>query len=264
MPRTRVAREAIVEAIAGALEPLKCVHAAWEGGAASWGALDEWSDIDINVDADDGAAGGVFGAVERALEALSGIELAYPVAFPPSHDYAQRFYRVRGASRFALVDLAIFRHSAKDKFVNPVLHGTPVLIVTRGGRLGEPRWNRRAFVKTMRARLERLKARHAMFACFVEKELERGNSIEALSHYQRLLLDTLLEVLRMRYGPAHYSFGVRYVHRELPPAVARRFERLAFVKDDADLRRKARAATRWLEEAMEGIDFRGMERRLGA
>jgi hypothetical protein len=264
MARTRIAREAIVETVAAALDPLDCVHAAWEAGAASRGALDEWSDIDINVDADDDAAGEVFGAVERALERLSGIDLAYHVVLPPSHEYAQRFYRVAGASRFALVDLAVFGHSAQDKFLNPVLHGTPVFIVTRGAAPRELRWNRRAFVKAMRARLGRLRARHAMFACFVEKELERGNSIEALSHYQRLLLDTLLEVLRMRYGPAHYAFGVRYVHQELPASVVRRFERLAFVKDEADLRRKTKAATRWLEDAMKGLDFRGIERRLGA
>jgi predicted nucleotidyltransferase len=264
MARGGITREAIVGAIARALKPLNCVHAAWEGGAASRGAIDRWSDVDVNVDADDGTAGAVFAAVERALEKLSGIDSAYRIPFPPSHDYAQRFYRVNGASRFALVDLAVFRHSAQDKFLNPALHGMPVFIMVRGGYPCAPRWSRRAFVKAMRARFERLKARHAMFACFVEKELERGNSIEALSHYQRLLLDTLLEVLRMRYGPAHHAFGVRYVHQELPPAVVRRFERLAFVRDEADLRRKAKAATRWLEDAMDGLDFGDVERRLGA
>jgi len=264
MARTRIAREVIVGAIARALDPLGCVHAAWEAGAASRGVIDEWSDIDICVDADDGTARVVFEAVERALGKLSGIELAYPVALPPTHDYAQRFYRLRGASRFALVDLAVFRHSAKDKFLNPVLHGKPVFILERGRRVRESRWDRRAFVRSMRVRLERLKARHAMFGCFVDKELDRGNSIEALSHYQRLLLDTLLEVLRMRYWPEHHGFGVRYVHQELPAPVVRRFERLAFVKDEADLRRKTRAATRWLEAAMKEVDFRSVERRLRA
>jgi len=264
MARTRIGRGAIVDAIAHALGPLDRVHAVWEGGAASRGTLDEWSDIDISVDADDGAAATVFAAVERALGKLSGIELAYRVPLPPSHDYAQRFYRVRDASRFALVDLAVFRHSAGDKFLNPVLHGMPVFIMTRGGSPTELRWSRRAFAKAMRARLDRLRARYAMFACFVEKELARGNSIEALWHYQRVLLDTLLEVLRMRYGPAHYGFGVRYVHQELPAPVVRRFERLAFVKDETDLRRKTRAATRWLESAIEGLDFKSIERKLGA
>lgn len=263
MARTRVARGAIVDAIARAVAPLGCVHAVWQGGAASRGALDEWSDIDICVDADDGTSAAVFAAVERALRKLFGIELTYRVQLPPSHAYAQRFYRVRGAGRFALVDFAVFRHSAKDKFLNPALHGTPVFVMTRGGSPREARWSRKAFVRAMRSRLERLRARHAMFACFVEKEQERGNSIEALFHYQRLILDTLLEVLRMRYGPAHHGFGVRYVHQELPASVVKRFERLAFVKDAADLRRKRRAATRWLEDAMGELDFKDVERRLG-
>jgi hypothetical protein len=262
--RSAVAREHIVHEVACAIAPLQCVHAAWESGAASHGAVDAWSDVDICVDADDGTAERVFEAVERALDERFGIALTFTMPFPPTHDYAQRFYRLERASRFALLDFAVFRRSARDKFLNPVIHGEPVFLVTRGRPPRAPSWDSRAFVGAMRARLDRLRARREMFACVVDKEVERGNWIEALFNYQRITLDALLEVLGMLHRPQRYSFGVRYVHRELPPAVVRRYERLAFVRDGDDLRRKARAADRWLGVAMDAVDFREVERRLRA
>jgi hypothetical protein len=263
MGKARVDRGEIVGAIAGALEPMECVHALWEGGAASWGALDEWSDIDLCADADDESAPEVLEAVERALESLSGIELRYPVPLPSTHNYAQAFYRVKGASPCLLVDLAIFRHSATDKFLVPEIHGRPVFLFNKGNALEPPEFDARAHVDRMRARLERLKARHEMFWCFFEKEVSRGNTIEAVYHYQRILLDTLLEVQKMRESPVHFDFGFRYVHRELPAHVLRRLERLYFVKDERELRTKARRAEQWLRETMEAIDFGAILRDLG-
>ena len=260
--RSAVNRDHIVHEVACALAPLSCVHAVWESGAASHGTVDAWSDVDICVDADDGTADRVFGAIETALEKRFGIEITFPMPLPATHDYAQRFYRLHGASRFVFLDFAVFRHSAKDKFLNPVIHGDPVFLVTRGRPPRAPAWDSRAFVRAMRARLDRLRARREMFACFVEKEIERGNWIEALFNYQRITLDALLEVLGMLHRPQRYSFGVRYVHRELPPGVVRRYEALAFVRDGDDLRRKARAADRWLGEAMDAVDFSEVGRRL--
>jgi hypothetical protein len=263
MPRGRVGRDEIVRAIVNALEPMKCVHALWEGGAAGWGALDEWSDIDLCADADDARAPDVLKTAERALESLSGIEIEYPVPFPPTHNYAQAFYRVKGASPFLLVDLAVFKHSASDKFLVPEIHGRPIFLFNKGNALEPPEFDVCAHVGRMRDRLKRLRARHDMFWCFFEKEMGRGNTIEAVHHYQRILLDTLLEVLRMRHGPLHFDFGFRYVHRELPAPVLRRLERLTFVKDERELRTKARRAEQWLRETMDAIDFDDIERSLG-
>jgi hypothetical protein len=262
MVRRRVDREEVVRAIADALEPMACVHALWEGGAVSWGALDEWSDIDLCADADDERAPEVFQAVEQALTSLSGIEIKYPVPFPPTHNYAQAFYRVKGSSPFLLIDFAVFKHSATDKFLTPEIHGAPLVHFDKGGVLAPPAFDARAHVERMRARLERLRARHDMFSCFFEKEVKRGHTIEATYHYQRLLLDTLLEVLKMRESPAHFDFGFRYVHRELPAPVLKRLEKLYFVKDERDLRVKARRAEKWLLETMDSINFEEIEKRL--
>ena len=55
-----VTRGAILKALRTALEPLDYVHAMGEGGAAAFDRIDEWSDIDLQVDADDDRVAGTF------------------------------------------------------------------------------------------------------------------------------------------------------------------------------------------------------------
>ena len=116
-------RDEILAALKAALEPLEYVHAMWEGGAISFGRTDEMSDIDLYVDVEDSRVADVFPVVEEALERVSGIKLKYEVPLPPSNPYAQAFYRLKGASEFLLVDLAVMRHGAEDKFLEPEIHG---------------------------------------------------------------------------------------------------------------------------------------------
>ena len=255
-------RNEVLEAIARALEPLEFVHALWEAGAVSWGRIDRWSDIDVNVDADDDKTPEVFETVEKALTSLSRIEIKYSIPYPPSHNYAQAFYRLADASPFMFIDLAIFRHSAEDKFLEPEIHGPAVFLFNKSNVKAAGPIDRDAHVARIIERAGRLRLRYGMFGCFVEKEIRRGNSIEALGNYQRIVLDTLLEVLRMRYFPLHYSFATRYVHYELPPKVVRRFEKLSFVADMDDLRRKNRTADRWLQAEFAAIDRRSLTQRM--
>ena len=58
-------REQVVEVLRAALEPLASVNAAWLGGSDAFGRADELSDVDLQVDVDDGQVA-AFGAVEAA------------------------------------------------------------------------------------------------------------------------------------------------------------------------------------------------------
>jgi len=67
-------REPILKALQQGLEPLDYVLAMWEGGAAAFDRVDEWSDIDIQFVVEDGRADEAFVVIERVLEALSPID----------------------------------------------------------------------------------------------------------------------------------------------------------------------------------------------
>ncbi len=253
LPHRSVKREEIFVALRNALESLPPVYSMWEAGAVSFDRVDRWSDIDVNVDAEDGHAGEVFEAVERTLDALGGIEQKLIMPFPPDHAYEQGFYRLVRASRFLMVDLAIFKHSAPDKYLEPSIHGQPRFAFRKPGAGEAGPFDAAAHRRRMRQRLERLRARVAFFGCFVEKEIQRGNAIEAVSNYQRLYIDTLTEALRMKHQPLHFDFGVRYVHYELPSKVLARLTPLWFVADMDDLAQKAKRAERWLRTLLDEL-----------
>src|SRR5437773_10450421 len=78
--------------------------------------------------------------------------------------------------------------------------------------------------------------------------------LESRHVYQALVVPTLVGALRMRYGPLHYDFRMRYVYRELPPDVVRRLEGLTFVTDTKDLATKYREARAWFEKAIEDVN----------
>ena len=80
-----------------------------------------------------------------------------------------------------------------------------------------------------------------------DKELQRGNPIDALNFYNQMVLATLMRLLRIRYDPARYDWGSRYLHHHLPADVHARLEPLYFVADSADLERKYMLCRKWIE-----------------
>jgi len=89
----KLTRDIILQTLIDALEPRDYVHAFWEGGAAAFERLDEWSDIDLYLVVDDEKTDETFLAVEEALRSLSPIEQKYEVLHPPSLGLSQAFYK---------------------------------------------------------------------------------------------------------------------------------------------------------------------------
>jgi hypothetical protein len=254
MSKKKVSRDEVVKAIVDALEPLEYVNALWEGGAIAFGRLDRWSDIDICVDASDERVEDVFPVAEAALEALAPIELKYDVPPGATHGYVQAFYRLEGTSRFMLVDFAVFKHSEPNKLLEPEIHGDSKFHFNKQGAVSIEALDRTAFINRIRSGMKRLLLRFDTFSCFVDKEINRGNWIEAMDLYHRVILGSLMQSLRMRHRPVHYDFGTRYIHYELPEDVVRKLVELHFVSDERDLSAKVRDAERWFRLTMSEID----------
>jgi hypothetical protein len=98
-----------------------------------------------------------------------------------------------------------------------------------------------------------------MFNNFVQKEINRGNSLEALDLYRGLTLATLVEALRIKHNPLHHGFKMRYIHYELPHETIKKLEHLYFVKDQRDLQRKYREAAKWFHKVTSTIDRKKIE-----
>ena len=249
-------RENIIRVLVEALEPLDYVHAFWEGGAAAFNRIDEWSDIDVYLVVDEKKVEEAFLEVEGALKSLAPIKQKYDVKQTGWSGIFQAFYRLEGASEYLIIDLAVLTLSAPDKLLEPEIHGKAVFYFNKSDKIAPPPLYKRAFTIKLLEKLKKLQAKYDMFNNFVQKEINRGNHLEALFLYHRLTLGTLVEALRIRYSPLHYDFKMRYIHYELPSEVIKKLKPLYFVEDENSLQEKYRKTNQWFDEIMAEIDHK--------
>jgi hypothetical protein len=246
-------RRRIVVALMKFLEPLEYVHAFYEGGAAAFGRIDEWSDLDLYAIVDDGKVEQTFRVVEEALSSVHQIDMKYPVLQPPWPGVSQAFYRLKNISRYLLVDFAVLTQGGGEKFLEPDIHGDNVFYFNKSPRVKLPTLDKQKFKDRMYDRLERLSARFDMFNIFVQKEINRSNWLEALDLYYSITLASLVEALRARYDSFHYDFKMRYIHYELPAEIVVRLQDLYFVQDKRELQSKYDEASKWFLTAISEV-----------
>lgn len=246
-----VTRRLLIDTLVASLRPREDVHAAWLGGSDAFGAADDLSDVDLCVGVSDGASDAVLDAIEAALLTLSPIRARFDVPQPSWHGHAQRFYRLEDAPETLLLDVAAMeRSSAGMRFDEREQHGEPVVLFDRLGIVRSRPLDVARNEELLRARRDVLLRREVIFGGFPLKEAARGRSLDALGFYHSMLLQPLVEALRMRWCPERFSFGLRYLDRDLPADVVARLRELAFVRDLDDLREKAPIARAWLAEEL--------------
>jgi predicted nucleotidyltransferase len=246
-----VARDAIAQVLRNALVALPPVRAAWEGGSAAFNALDDYSDLDVIAVVADDAVDAVFAHTEAALATLSPVVQRFDV--PGTSGYAQKFYRLRDSAEWHMVDLVLLRRSDPLLFREVELHGEGRTWFDRDGLLVEQHLDAEADQRAARERVPVLAAGFEMLHHLTAKELARGRLIDAIAFYQAWTLRPLVEALRLLHCPARRNFGLRYLDRDLPPAVARRIERLAYVGSAEALWEAQAEAAAWCRECLQRL-----------
>jgi hypothetical protein len=254
-----IRRDEITRVLSAKLKLLDFVFALWEGGATGFDRVDEWSDLDLRVDAVDERIIEVYLAAEEALTALSPIEIRYEVPQPTWHGHHQTFYRLKNASKFLVIDLVVMKHSSPEKYLEVELHGPMKVYFDKAGIVKTDHLDLDAWVKAMNDRLASLRLTFELFQVETLKELNRGNAIDALTYYHNATLKPLIEVLRMKYKPEHYSYHTRYTYYDLPAEVTDRLEPLFFVLGAEDMRWKQAQAVEWFNKAVLEINMEGLK-----
>jgi predicted nucleotidyltransferase len=250
-----ITRSQLVGALQHALQEMDAVDAAWEGGSAAFDGDDALSDVDAVLVVADDAVESTFARVQAALQTLSPIALRYDV--PGTVGFAQRFYRLRDAGEFLVLDLVLMRRSDPLLFREVELHGRGRTWFDRRGVLVETHLDAERDMQQARARVPVLAASFAMFQHIVTKERLRGRAVDALVFYQSMTWRPLVEALRLLHDPQRRVFGPRYTARDLPADVCRRLEALAYVRDLDDLAAKHDEARRWFEACIERLQAQG-------
>jgi hypothetical protein len=250
-----ISRSQIIAALVEALEPRQDALAFWEGGAAAFNRVDEYSDIDLQVAVSDDSVEATIACVEQTLQSLSPIITRFELPQPTWHGHWQAFYQLRDASVYHLVDFCIMKESSPEKFLQPEIHGQANVLFDKKDIVHTTPLDTTALAANLQHRLDALQAGFFMSKSFVEKELLRQHNLDSYTYYLGLTLRPLVEVLRMRYKPSHYNFGTRYLYAELPPEVVAQLEPLFFVASPAELPIKRDQAERLFHETVAAIDL---------
>jgi len=232
-------RDRISDAVTQALRPLPTVFAGCEGGSAAFGAVDAYSDIDLEyIVADDASFDELYALAERAMEAVSPITGSHT-------PLTGRYYKLKDGGDFLLVDLIFHRAGDPDHHLDIERHGAKVPLFDKGNWLLPKPLDEGSLAVQRDRRYRELQTWFPMSQVFVRKAILRGQHVEALNAFWACTLKPLADLLRMRYCPARWDFGVRYLDRDLPPAVYDQVRDLAFIRDLPDLEVKLARATAW-------------------
>ena len=234
-PYQKITREEIIRHLTATFEPLDQVYAMWEGGAAANNRIDEWSDIDLQVDVADDFADAAMQLAETALQELSPIANKYVIPQPTWHGHLQTFFLLDNTSPYLQVDLVVLKHSHPNKFIETEIHGHPVIHFDKSQVVNPAPLDVNEMADKILDRLENLKSSFEMFQVLTEKEIHRGNFIEAISFYYSFTLRPLIEVLRIIYKPWQYNFYTRYIYYDFPPEIIKTLEALYCVDNSEHL-----------------------------
>lgn len=251
-----LSREDILSALEKTLKPINEVYALWEAGAAAFNRLDQWSDIDLMVDVHDDFVPQTWEIIERTLLDLSPIELKFELPQPAWHGHSQVFYRLQNASPYLFVDALVIQHSNPNKFLEVEQHGNPRVLFDKLEVTKPPAFDLQDLCTKLQNRIQQMKVTFDFFQLETTKELNRGNTIEAISFYYASTIRPLVELLRIRHMsvPARHKFYTRYIQYDLPKDVVEKLGRLFYVSDADDLVIKHRQAGEWFRLVMQELD----------
>ena len=219
------------------MEAQPFVQAAWLEGADALGRADLYSDVDLWLDVTAGSEAAAFGEVRHAVQTFGPLDVEEERAHPDPL-IGQRFYRSSGLPPFLFVDVCVQTHG-RDVAFGPADAFLPLF--DRAGvlsRAPSPSTDMQAEIAAVFAG----RWRHVL----VEKELRRGQRLEALAYYHAEVLDPLVRLLRLRSCPDKRDYGLKHISVDLP-ADLRELEALYALTRPEELREGVRRVNEWLD-----------------
>lgn len=235
-------REAILSQLQGALEPLDYVHALWLEGADALDELDEYSDIDLNVDVEDSRADEVF----QLVESLFPMDQIWDTG--RSDEFINRVYHVAGTSDYLMIDFNLHLHSAGGEgctfYAGDRIDAAKVLFDKTGVVIVHDS------PQPVEFNPERVRQIHFFFsqACRVRKYILRAQFPEAFIYYNKYIIDPLVKLIRMKYTPAKTYYYMVHISRHIPSEALERLTRLLQNPDFESLSTHLEDAIGWYHE----------------
>lgn len=242
-------RNQIVKKLRERLELLEFIYALWLEGADASGIVDEYSDLDFWVDFEDDYEEEAYKAVESALVEIAKIDYKYVV----EHNHPkirQRIYHLSGSSEYLMIDFCWQLHSrAKNEceFIKGNKVENVKVIFDKAEVVRFVDENQAAYMESNKSRLAECKYRYSQHSRVI-KYIRRGLYLETYAYYNRYVLETLIDLLRLIYTPANADYYLIHISHHIPDDNLKRLEYFAQINSLDEIEKRIPEAEDWFKE----------------
>ncbi len=218
-----IGRNLIIELLYEQLKNNPNVYAFWLEGADASGLTDEYSDLDIWFDVEDGKENLIFSEIEKILEKLGPLDFIYEQEQP--HDLIHhKVYHVKNTATTLLLDICIQSHSRKFFFTIDLPGEEVKIIFDKDNVIKFKEFDERQWNEFLEKRIYHLKNIFHQDSRVI-KMIKRREFIDAFNFYYKFTLQPLTELLRIKYAPKKQIF-LKYISQDLPEDLSKQLEDL--------------------------------------
>jgi predicted nucleotidyltransferase len=234
----------IVDELKELMEQDTAVHAMWIAGSVAEGYADKFSDVDIWLDIDDGQDEAMFNSIEKFLESKGKLDVNFSEGLTPP--YSHKVYHLAHMNPYHFIEITLHSHSDKMN-VFTRLRKIKVMFDKDGTTEFEP-FDETSYNQMLKERKQFLIEKIALGELSVTKEITRRQFMDALHNYQFWLVESVIELARIKHAPLKVTYGLKQGTRDLPEDIRKKVESLYVIKSLDDLSNKIKEVKALVDE----------------
>jgi hypothetical protein len=253
-------RETIVNLIENRFIDMHEVHAYWLEGADGLNAVDEYSDIDIWLDVEDGYEEYIFSIAEEELSKLGKLDFKFNV----NHKHPkiqQYYYHIEGTSEYLIIDFCIQSHSRDKKeirFVEGDILEFPKVVFDKTNVISILGKDKEIDLSLIQSSIKEIESKYMQHSRVI-KYVERNNYPEAFIYYLKYVADPLVELIRLKYTPKYSYLHMIHISNHIPQGDLKLLEDYYKIASLEDIRSKTirskETCTKLVQEIKEKYKF---------
>ncbi|MEI6850670.1 MAG: hypothetical protein WCK26_01755 [Candidatus Saccharibacteria bacterium] len=230
----KIDRTIVIQKLKERLESIKDVNALWLEGADSLDTVDEFSDIDIWVDVNDGKENETIEVIKGTLSELGELDF-YHETEHPHPKIRQFFFHIEGTSKFLIIDLCIQSNSREFWFTEGMNGEKSKTIFDKKNVITIKPIDETKFNQELSDRRSYLLKEYQIKKVDTEKEIARNDYLGALNFY--ISLNSIFtELMRIKYCPTKHEFGLKHAKRDFPKDIRPSIESIYQFKSIDDIK----------------------------
>jgi len=230
------------------------VIAMWLEGSDGTGSSDEYSDLDIVLNVEDGFESAALSICEKQLQELAELDLSYEEL---RHNPRKRYkvYHLIGTPESLLLDIDVQGSSIINPFVRQNDSEVPIVIFDKQASIQFVDVDEAEMNLHLLNRLYHLENTINQKAR-VEKYVRRNKFIEAMGYYQKFVVTPLIEILRIKYKPINHEYYIVCISKHVPKEITQQLEELYKVNSINDISLHVARAYEWFYEVLNELKLK--------